>query len=364
MAKTLVALLFGGRSGEHEVSRNSAYNVALALRKKYNVFPIGISKEGEWYGPIPTERIKDFTPDGFAERKITILPNPQSKGKIYSLPDLEPIVEADVFFPVLHGTYGEDGTIQGLLKLAGIPFVGAGVLASAAGMDKILMKKIFAQTGLPQVPFLSFFRKAIETDTEGVAAQIEEELGYPVFIKPANLGSSVGVTKAANRKELLTALNLAARYDRRIIAEKGINAREIEVSVLGNDDPTVSLPGEIIPCNEFYDYKAKYIDDRSVLIIPAEIPAEQIRTIQEIAVKAYKSLVCSGLARIDFFIDKDTDDILINEINTMPGFTSISMYPKLWEYSGLPAEELVDRLIQLAFELYEEEKKNVTNYDE
>lgn len=364
MSRTVVALLFGGRSGEHEVSRNSAYNVAAALGKKYNVFPIGISKEGEWYGPIAPEKIKSFTPDEYADRKITMLPNPQSKGKIYSLPDLEPVIEAKVFFPVLHGPFGEDGTIQGLLELANVPYVGTGVLASAAGMDKIVMKRIFAQAGLPQVDFLSFFRKEVESEPDLVITEIEKELGYPVFVKPANLGSSVGISKSVNRKDLLAALNLAARYDRRIVVEKGVNIREIEVSVLGNDDPMVSLPGEIVPCNEFYDYKAKYVDDRSALIIPAEITEDQIKRIQEIAKKAYKSLVCSGLSRIDFFITKDTNEILINEINTLPGFTSISMYPKLWEYSALPVEELVDKLIQLAIERHEDYGKNVTTYEE
>lgn len=364
MTRKIVALLFGGRSGEHEVSRNSAYNVAAALNKRYNVFPIGISKEGEWFGPIPLEKIKTFDPSDFRDHQLTILPNPVSRGKIYSLPDLEPIVEAKVFFPVLHGTFGEDGTIQGLLELAGVPYVGAGVLASASGMDKVVMKKIFAQSGLPQVPFLSFFRKDIVKSPKQVIAEIEEKLGYPCFVKPVNLGSSVGISKASNRESLISAFKSAARYDRRIIVERGVNAREIEVSVLGNDDPIVSLPGEIVPCNEFYDYKAKYIDDRSTLIIPAEISAEQVEKIQDIAVRAYKSLVCSGLSRIDFFITKDTNEILINEINTLPGFTSISMYPKLWEHSGIPAEELVDRLIQFAFDRYEEQNTSITTYEE
>lgn len=364
MSKKIVALLFGGRSGEHEVSRNSAYNVAAALSKSYNVFPIGISKEGEWFGPIPLEKIKSFTPDDYKNHQITILPNPLSKGKIFSLPDLEPIVEAKVFFPVLHGTYGEDGTIQGLLELAGVPYVGAGVLASSAGMDKIVMKRIFAQAGLPQVEFLSFFRKDLDINPDKVMEEIEEKLGYPCFVKPVNLGSSVGISKAISRESLLKALKSAARYDRRIIVEKGVNVREIEVSVLGNDDPIVSVPGEIIPCNEFYDYKAKYIDDRSALVIPANISEEQVKSIQDIAIKAYRALVCSGLSRIDFFITKDTNEILINEINTLPGFTSISMYPKLWEYSGILAEELVEKLIQLALDRHEEQNSSITTYEE
>jgi len=363
LSRILVALLFGGRSGEHEVSRNSAYAVAMALSKTYNLFPIVISKEGEWYGPIPIEDIRTFTPENYSEHRVTILPNPTSGGKIYSLPDLELLTEAKVFFPVLHGTFGEDGTIQGLLELANVPYVGAGVLASASGMDKVAMKRIFAQAGLPQVNFLAYLRREIKAEPQRLAGEIEEKLGYPCFVKPANLGSSVGVSKAVDREGLFAALAKAARYDRKIIVEQGVNARELEVSVLGNDNPQVSLPGEIIPCNEFYDYKAKYIDDRSALVIPAEISPEQVRTIQELARKAYLALDCSGLARVDFFLTKDTQEILINEINTLPGFTNISMYPKLWEHSGLPIDKLVVQLVELAFERQQEKEQNSFSYD-
>lgn len=361
--KLLVALLFGGRSGEHEVSRNSAYSVAQALSKTYNLFPIGISKEGEWYGPISLEEIKSFTPEKNAERKITILPNPSSRGKIYSLPDLELLTEAQVFFPVIHGTFGEDGTLQGLLEMANIPYVGAGVLASAAGMDKVTMKRIFAQTGLPQVEFLAYQRQDIEVDMARVVQEIEDRLGYPCFVKPANMGSSVGISKATQSAELQVALQKAARYDRKVIVEKGVNVRELEVSVLGNDDPIMSIPGEVVPCNEFYDYKAKYIDDRSALIIPAKISPEQVSTIQSLARKAYLALGCSGLSRADFFLTKDTQEILINEINTMPGFTTISMYPKLWEHSGLTMTDLVVRLVELALERHQEVEQNIFSYE-
>lgn len=363
MSKILVAVLFGGRSGEHEVSRNSAYTVAKALSQTYNLFPIGISKEGEWYGPIPLEGIKDFLPEKYQDKKVTILPNPSSKGKIYSMPDLELLTEAKVFFPVLHGTFGEDGTLQGLLEMADIPYVGAGVLASAAGMDKVIMKRIFAQAGLPQVEFLSYLRRDIEVRPSEVEREIIDSLGFPCFIKPANLGSSVGVSKAAKPGDLLPALRKAALFDRKIIVEKGVNARELEVSVLGNDNPQVSLPGEIVPCNEFYDYKAKYIDDRSALFIPAEISPQQVQEIKDIARKAYLALDCSGLARVDFFLTRDTQEVLINEINTLPGFTSISMYPKLWEHSGLAISDLTRRLVELALERFKDKERNLFSYD-
>lgn len=359
----LVALLFGGRSGEHEVSRNSAYSVAKALSSTYNLFPIGISKAGEWYGPIPLEDIKDFDPEKHLDKKVTILPNPAHKGKIYSLPHLELLAEAEVFFPIIHGTFGEDGTLQGLLELADVPYVGAGVLASSAGMDKVIMKRIFAQSGLPQVDFLALSRQEIEINPDFVILKIEEDLGYPCFIKPANMGSSVGVSKATRRVEILKALQLAAKFDQKVIVEQGVNAREIEVSVLGNEEPLVSIPGEIVPNNDFYDYKTKYIDDRSTTEIPAQLTMEQSDLIQKIARKAYIALDCSGLARVDFFLIKDTHEVFLNEVNTMPGFTSISMYPKLWEHSGLNMDNLVVRLVELALERHEERSRNTFSYD-
>lgn len=363
MSRIIIGILFGGRSGEHEVSRNSAFSVATALSHRYEIFPIGIAKDGRWYGPIPLAEIKTFTPQKYMDREVTIIPNTQSKGTIYSLPGLTALTQVQVFFPVLHGTYGEDGTIQGLLELAHVPYAGSGVLGSAAGMDKIIMKQLFAQAGLPQVSFLGILRNDIDNDQEKVADQIEEVLGYPSFVKPANLGSSVGISKAVERSGLLIALNNAARYDRRIIVEKGVTARELEVSVLGNDEPQASLPGEIVPCNEFYDYKAKYIDDRSGLIIPAELEEDVTDRIQKLAISAYKALGCSGLSRVDFFLTKDTGEILVNEINTMPGFTSISMYPKLWEHTGLPMDQLVVRLVELALERHRDKERNLFTYD-
>ena len=363
MSKLKIAVLFGGRSGEHEVSRNSAFTVASSLRNTYDVFPIGIAKDGEWYGPIPISDIAGFSPDNYKNKLITILPNPKSGGTIYSLPYLEPVMRINIFFPVLHGTFGEDGTIQGLFELANVPYVGAGVLASSVGMDKVIMKKVFEQSGLPQVPYLSYLRKNIQTQQDSIIHEIEESLGYPCFVKPANLGSSVGISKASNSVELLAALVLATRYDRKVIIEKGVSAREIEVSVFGNDEPEASLPGEIVPCNDFYDYNAKYLDDRSALIIPAQLTEAQIAEIRELAVKAYKAIDCSGLSRIDFFLTNDTEELLINEINTLPGFTLISMFPKLWEHTGISIEELTKKLVQFALERHEEKNLNITTYE-
>lgn len=363
MSKLLVALLFGGRSREHEVSRNSAYTVAQSLKDNYEVYPIGIAKDGQWYGPIPIEKIPSFTPEDFPENKVTILPNPISNGTIYALPTLQPLVKAQVFFPILHGTFGEDGTIQGLLELANVPYVGSGVLASSVGLDKIIMKNLFAQAGLPQVPYLSILRRELETDISGVMGKIEKEIGYPCFIKPANTGSSVGISKANNQEQLKAALLLAARYDRKMIVEKGIIARELEVSVLGNDEPIASLPGEVIPGNEFYDYEDKYINNTTTFHIPARLEEEKIKEIQELAIKAYKALDCAGFSRIDFFMTKDTNEIMINEINTLPGFTAISMYPKLWEHSGISIKELTSKLVELALENFADKNKNITFYE-
>jgi D-alanine-D-alanine ligase len=362
MSKLKIAVLFGGRSGEHEVSRNSAYTVAQSLNHNYDVYPIGIAKDGQWYGPIPIDEIPDFTPVKYQDINITMLPNPSSKGIIYALPDLEPVVKIDVFFPVLHGTFGEDGTIQGLFELAQVPYVGVGVLASSAGMDKVIMKNLFAQAGLSQVKYLFFKRNDIENQMDMVTKRIEEEIGYPNFVKPANLGSSVGISKADNKEQLIEALQLAARFDTKVIIEQGVDAREIEVAVLGNDDPIASLPGEIVACNDFYDYKAKYTDNRSSIYIPAKLDESQIKTIQESAIKAFKALDGSGLSRADFFVLRDTGKIFINEVNTLPGFTSISMYPKLWEHSGIPLDELTTKLVELALERFNERSKNAISY--
>jgi D-alanine-D-alanine ligase len=368
--KLRVGVIFGGQSGEHEVSLVSAQGIMSAMDKeRYEIIPIGITKEGRWLTSgepmkllqsspsVPpaggdTERAgpeaRDLVPGG----RRDLVPGTREKG----------FPQVDVVFPVLHGPYGEDGTVQGLLELANIPYVGAGVLGSALGMDKIAMKAVFRSHGLPVVEYLALKRKDWERDPEAVMEQIEEELGYPCFIKPANLGSSVGISKVHQRSALAPALELAARYDRRMLAERAVNAREIEVSVLGNDEPIASLPGEIIPCREFYDYIAKYIDDRSELVIPADLPSEMTRRIQELAIAAFLAVDCAGMARVDFLLDKDTGELNIGELNTIPGFTPISMYPKLWQASGISYSELIDRLIELALERHADNSRSETSY--
>lgn len=363
MKKIVVGLLFGGRSGEHEVSLRSASAVAKNLDlTKYEIVPIAIAKDGKWYGPIAIDDIIKFNPQKYKGNEVTILPQPNNK-LLIKLNDFSQSIKLDVVFPIMHGTFGEDGTIQGLLELADIPYIGAGVLGSSAGMDKITMKRIFADSKLPQVKFAQVLRQEIEEDIEKVLKYINDTFTMPIFIKPANLGSSVGVSKVKNIEDLQASLLEAAKYDRKLIIEEGIEVREIEVSVLGNDTPKASVAGEIIPCNDFYDYKAKYIDDKSTLQIPAEINKDTMEEIQQLAIEAYKAIDCAGLARVDFFINKITGKVLLNEINTLPGFTTISMYPKLWEKSGLPMPELLDQLINLAFERYNEKSKNLTNFN-
>lgn len=361
MSKLKVGLLFGGRSGEHEVSLNSAYAIAKTFDPgKYDVVPIGIAKTGKWYGPININDIKDFSPENYVGNEVTILPQPNSG--LISLNSYQKIKELDVIFPIIHGTNGEDGTLQGLLELSGIPYVGAGVLGSAVGMDKIMMKKVFKYHNLPQVKFTYTTRKMINNEMEKVLAKITNELNFPMFIKPANLGSSVGISKAKDIPSLKKALIEAAYYDTRIIIEEGKEIREIEVSVLGNEDPQASIPGEIIPCNEFYDYKAKYLDDRSELIIPAPLEPSTVNNLKKLAIDAYLALDCWGMARVDFFICKKSGEIFINEVNTLPGFTKISMYPKLWEHSGIKMEDLIDKLILLALEKFREKSVNKTTF--
>lgn len=365
--KMRVAVLFGGRSGEHEVSINSAASVIAALDKeKYEVVPVAITKEGEWL--FNADLVEAQQSGSFGRGSIvgTLLADPTKKGfalfnkreGVLSIKQ-EPV---DVIIPILHGTYGEDGTVQGLLELSNMPYVGAGVLASALGMDKVIMKTVFAQHGLPQTDFRAVLRQDVEEDLQMVVTEIEDALGYPSFVKPANLGSSVGISKAKNRDQLADALREAARYDRKLIAEKGVNAREIEVSVLGNDLPEASLPGEIIPSNEFYDYEAKYLDGKSQLIIPADLPPETVEEVRRLAVAAFKAIDCSGMARVDFFLTRDTGEVLVNEINTIPGFTRFSMYPKLWEASGLSYGRLLDRLIELAIERHADKNRSETTY--
>ncbi len=346
-----VGVIFGGRSGEHEVSLMSSRSVLNVLDpQKYDVYQIGITHDGAWVtGPdawnaLDAGRAGDLT-------SAVILPEPGG-AVLYALRGaaLEPITGLDVIFPVLHGTFGEDGTLQGQLEMADLAYVGSGVLGSAAGMDKALFKDVMRANGLPAAPSILVTRREIEQDMPAVV-QRAEELGYPIFTKPANLGSSVGITHCRGRSDLYEGLMDAARYDRRVLVEQGVpNAREIEVSVLGNDQPVASVPGEIRPGDDFYSYEAKYIMDTSELIIPAPLPEDLAEKIRELAVRAYQAVDCAGMARVDFLLDGQSGEVFINELNTIPGFTKISMYPKMWEASGLPYRNLVDRLIELALE--------------
>ena len=353
--------MFGGRSGEHEISLRSADSIIRALDPaKYECVPIAITKSGKWLTSSDATRLLPGAVIEAADTHVAILGDPTETGLQHLDGSGAPERRLDVVFPVLHGTFGEDGTIQGLLEMAGIPYVGCGVLASAAGMDKVIMKQLFREAELPIVGYTSLLRTRFEQDSESELNRVIEAVGFPCFVKPANLGSSVGISKARDRKSLKEGITVASRYDRKIIVEEGVDAREIEVSVLGNDSPEASLPGEIIPQSaEFYDYKAKYLDDNGArLEIPAKLPHAIVNELQDLAVKAFKAIDGSGLARVDFFILKDSGKILVNEINTMPGFTSISMYPKLWEASGVSYSELVDRLIALAIERHKENSRN------
>jgi D-alanine-D-alanine ligase len=393
MKKIRVGILFGGRSGEHEVSLLSAASVFNAIDKdKYEVVPIGITKEGRWVTAADAERLlhgkfedhkhlragdPEATPGAAVLARgesVVVPPEPQRHGSITPFETdasvhaltrraADRAIDVDVIFPVLHGTFGEDGTIQGLLELADMPYVGAGVLGSAAGMDKDIMKALFRAEGLPIVKHVTLLRSEWETNSKKVQKLVESKLKYPVFVKPANLGSSVGISKAHDRKELGPAIEEAAKFDRKIVIEQGVGgrkqkAREIECSVLGNDKPEASLPGEIVPSTEFYDYNAKYLDEGSQLIIPAKLTKAETKEVQELAIGAFKAVDCSGLARVDFLMDPKSRKIYLNEINTMPGFTSISMYPKLWAASGVSYPDLIGRLIQLGLERHEEKKKN------
>lgn len=382
--KTRVGILFGGRSGEHEVSLLSAASVLEAIDKeKYDVVPIGITKDGKWLTAMHAEKmlrgkhrsekhLRAGDPAATmsaavlaAGNAIIVPPVPSADAMVPFQTDAKhpESINVDVIFPVLHGTFGEDGTIQGLLELADIPYVGAGVLGSAAGMDKDVMKRLFAAAGLPLVKHVTILRAQWERDRKGAQRQIEKKLKYPVFVKPANLGSSVGISKAHNRKELAPAIDEAARYDRKIVIEQGVGgnkgkARELECSVLGNDEPIASVPGEIVPAKEFYDYSAKYLDEGSELIIPAKLTKSVSKKVQELAVRAFQAVDCCGLARVDFLMDPKSGKIFVNEINTMPGFTAISMYPKLWNASGLDYPELIDQLIELAMLRHAEKRRN------
>jgi D-alanine-D-alanine ligase len=396
MKKLRVGILFGGRSGEHEVSLLSAASVVNAIDKnKYEVVPIGITKEGRWVTSADAERLlkgsavespalththlragdPEATPGAAvlaAGEAIVVPPEPvRHEGGLTPFQTdaalarraSDRAINVDIIFPVLHGTFGEDGTIQGLLELADMAYVGAGVLGSAAGMDKDVMKSLFRAAGLPIVKHVTILRGNWEAEPKKVQKLVESKVKYPVFVKPANLGSSVGISKARNSKELGPAIYEAAKFDRKIVIEQGVGgkkkkAREIECSVLGNDEPRASVPGEIVPCKEFYDYNAKYLDEGSELIIPAKLTKAETKKVQQLAVSAFQAVDCSGLARVDFLMDPTTRKIYLNEINTMPGFTSISMYPKLWAASGVSYPALIERLIQLGLERHVDKKKN------
>ena len=358
MSKLRVGVLFGGRSGEHEVSLRSARSVIGAFDpERYEIVPIGIDKQGRWLlGEASQLLLAGSSSDAMPAALVAAEP------AVGIVPRTESLLDLDVVFPVLHGPLGEDGTVRGLLELAGVPYVGCGVLASAVAMDKAVCKALFAVHALPQVPYLVLLRKAWDADPDEVLAFVESQLAYPVFVKPANLGSSVGISKARNSSQLAAAIREAARYDRKLVVEAGVDAREIEVSVLGNDEPIASVPGEVVPAREYYDYAAKYIDDDSELLIPAPLTAEQQAEVQRLAVQAYRIVDGAGMARVDFLLDRSSGDLYINEINTIPGFTSISMYPKLWEASGLPFNRLVDRLVELAVERQQDRARSETTY--
>ncbi|HLM81307.1 MAG TPA: D-alanine--D-alanine ligase family protein [Terriglobales bacterium] len=405
MAKLRVGILFGGRSGEHEVSLLSAASVLNAIDKtKYEVVPIGITKDGRWLTaehaekllrgekltgvlPTPEKHLRAGDPEAtpgaavLATGESVVFPPEPARREAGIAPfqtdaktdaatlrrASDRAINVDIIFPVLHGTFGEDGTIQGLLELADIAYVGAGVLGSSAGMDKDIMKSLFRAAGLPIVKHVTVLRSQFGPESKEVPKKVqklvESKLRYPVFVKPANLGSSVGISKAHDRKELGPAIAEAAKFDRKIVIEEGVGgkknkAREIECAVLGNDDPTASVAGEIVPCKEFYDYDAKYLVEGSEAVIPAKLTKAEMKTVQRLAIAAFQAVDCTGLARVDFLMEPKSRKIFVNEINTMPGFTAISMYPKMWAASGVSYPELIDRLIRLGIERHEDKKRN------
>jgi D-alanine-D-alanine ligase len=400
MKKIRVGILFGGRSGEHEVSLLSAASVLKAIdRSKFDVIPVGITKQGQWVTagnaerllagevPVPAKQLRAGDPAATSAAAVirrgesVIVPPVPATAKagragsgalvpferdVHALAPVNPdqVLNVDVIFPVLHGTFGEDGTIQGLFELAGIAYVGSGVLGSATGMDKDTMKRLFASSKLPIVKHVTFLRGDWEKNPKKIRAMVEATLKYPVFVKPANLGSSVGISKAHNRKELGPAVELAAQFDRKIVVEQGVGGakgkpRELEVAVLGNDTPEASVVGEVVPGKEFYDYEAKYLSEGSDLIVPAKLTREQTKQVRTMAIRAFQSCDCAGLARVDFLMEPGKSGrIFVNEINTLPGFTSISMYPRLWAASGVPYPQLIDRLIGLALERRADQDRN------
>lgn len=362
--KKKVGVLFGGRSGEHEVSLQSARSVLANLdAEKYEVTQVGITHAGQWFGG---ENVLNAFEKGTTQGLIpVVLPAEPGHNALYATQDgrFASYADLDVVFPVLHGTFGEDGTMQGLFELAGIAYVGAGVLGSAVGMDKGVFKSVMQAYGIPVLESLILQRADIGAQMEPVIAAVEKMAPYPLFTKPANLGSSVGITKCRSRSDLYEGLLDAARFDRRILVERGLDApREIEVSVLGNENPIAAVPGEIVPGDDFYSYTAKYQSDRSHAVIPADLPADVLQMIQDTAVKAYKAIDCSGMARIDFLIDRSSQAVYVSEVNTIPGFTQISMYAKMWQAAGVSYPELIDRLIELAFQRKAQRDQTVFSY--
>lgn len=371
--KLRIGVIFGGRSGEHEVSLRSARSVIEAIDKsKYDVVPIAITKEGNWLGsadaakllPRETQRLVPSNTHGSTDGDVAILGDPSRAGLMRLDAEDQARERLDVVFPVLHGTYGEDGTIQGLLEMAAMPFVGCGTLASACGMDKVTMKALFKDAGLPICEYTWFLRSAWESDPNKVQRRVGRALGFPCFVKPANLGSSVGISKATDKASFAKAAELAARYDRKIIAEELVEGREIECAVMGNDEPQASLPGEYVIHEEsarFLDYTEKYSSTGNVeFVVPAQISKAATKKIQAMAVKAYKAIDASGLARVDFFLKPD-GEVLVNEINTLPGLTDVSGFPKMWEASGVSFAQVIDRLIEFAIERHRERSRNETS---
>lgn len=364
MQKLKIGVIFGGKSGEHEVSLKSARAVINALDKeKFQVIPIGIRKNGQWIsGEDPLEELEkgEQKEGNFA---VTMMPDPSDKG-IWRINPFEKLTDIDVIFPVLHGTFGEDGTIQGFFEMCNLPYVGSGVMGSSLAMDKVMMKRILECQGLPVASYYTLKRAKWESDREEQVSEIEKSLSYPMFVKPANLGSSVGISKVKERTELYQAVDTACQYDMKCLIEEFIPGKEIEVSILGNDNPQASILGEVIPANEFYDYSSKYLDDRSELVIPAPLSEGLSEKIKQIGLEAYRLLDCFGLCRVDFFVLEEQEEIYVNELNTMPGFTEISMYPKLWLKSGMSYQQLLTELIYLALHRQKEKDRNLTEYPE
>ena len=364
MTRLRIGVLFGGRSTEHEVSILSAQSIIAAMDpQRFEAVPLYIDKNGRW---LVGGSIKRLVSEDPAAKYVYLPPDPTQRSLVPARDGIGPspgLPPLDVVFPVFHGLNGEDGTIQGVLELANLPYVGAGVLGSALGLDKIYMKRAFAAAGLPIVDYLPITRRQYEQDPDAFIAVVEERLGYPCFSKFANSGSSVATTKAHDRAELIDGLRLACSFDRKLLVERAIDARELEVSVLGNDEPQASVVGEVVPAHEFYDYDAKYLDEGSRLLIPAPIEAGVAEEVRGMALRAFQAVDAAGMARVDFFMERKTGRILLNELNTIPGFTRISMYPKLWDASGISYPRLIERLVELAIERFNDKQRSQTAID-